>query len=199
MAFSDIRSEIPRTIFHVLGGVLLIVVAHLAPPPLNLVFLGATFIGALSVDLLRLRVPAVGELMTRFFGVFMRSSERTKVTGAPAFMGGVFLAYLLFPAAVALPAVVPLVVGDRAALLVGKSMGKLPMWGKTLEGSLACFLTSLLALFVLARQRPELVPFGFHLLVGASLVGAAAEALPRPFDDNLTIPLAVGLFLSLVS
>ena len=52
---------------------------------------------------------------------------------------------------------------------------------------------------ILARVWPEVFGFGWIVLFSAALIGTLAEALPRPFDDNLTIPLAVGMFLTFVS
>ncbi len=199
MAFADIKPEIPRTFFHVLGGVFLVGVAHLAPAAPRLWFLGSIFAIALVVDLLRLRHAAISNACKALLGSYMRPSEARRLTGAPAFTLGIFLAYLFFPPVIALAAVTPLIIGDRAGLLVGKGFGRIRFWGKTVEGSMACFVASLLALAAMALAVPHLMPFGWAALTGVAAVGTAAEALPRPVDDNLAIPLACGLFLRLVT
>ena len=99
----------------------------------------------------------------------------------------------------ALAALVPLVFGDRAGLLVGKSMGRISFKGKTVEGSLACLTVSFIIYLLLARFWPLVFGFPLIILFSAALIGTLAEALPRPFDDNLTIPIAVGVFLTLVT
>jgi glycerol-3-phosphate acyltransferase PlsY len=199
MPFSAIRTEIPRTFFHILGGLAIAAIGYLLDRPINVIVLGVIFMVALTVDLVRLKWPAAGRLAQAALGPFMRSSEEKGLTGAPAFTGGVFLAFLLFSRQVALLSLVPLIFGDRAGLLVGKGFGRIKMWGKTLEGSLACFAVSLLVYLAARAARPEIVPISTFLLAGASLVGTVAEALPRPSDDNLVIPLAVGLFLTLAA
>lgn len=199
MAFADIRNEIPRTFFHILGGLFLAWIGYSFASPLNRVLLGGIFAGAVAVETVRLLVPRANELAKSIIGPFMRPHEDKNLTGAPAFTGGVFLAFVLFRQDVALAAMVPLVFGDRAALIVGKGMGKLSFKGKTLEGSLACLATSFLVYALGARSWPEILGWGWAVLFGASLAGTLAEALPRPFDDNLTIPIAVGLFLTIVS
>ena len=73
------------------------------------------------------------------------------------------------------------------------------MWGKTLEGSLACLTASFAVYLFLGWKWPLVFYYSPGILFAAALVGTMAEALPRPFDDNLTIPLAVGLFLTFVS
>ncbi len=199
MAFADIRSEIPRTLFHILGGLFLAWIGYFVHPPINKILLGAIFAATLGLEVVRLLNPRVNELAKLFIGPLMRPHEEKGLTGAPAFTGGVFLAFLFFQPAVALSAQVPLIFGDRAGLLVGKSVGRISFKGKTLEGSLACLTVSFLVYALLAIFWPEVFVYGWKVLFAASLIGTLAEALPRPFDDNLTIPIAVGLFLTIVT
>jgi dolichol kinase len=188
MALADIRSEIPRTFFHVLGGLFLAAVGYIPAHPLNLYSLAAIFGAALLLEGARLFVPSAKRLVRILIGPFMRPSEEDGLTGALPFTGGVFLAFLLFPRSVALASMVPLVFGDRAGLLFGKSIGRIPIGKKTFEGCMGCFSTT-----------PEVFHYPLAVVLGASFIGTLAEALPRPFDDNLTIPIAVGVFLSLIT
>jgi dolichol kinase len=196
MAFADIRSEIPRTFFHILGGLFLASIGYFIHSPVNKILLGAIFAAALGSEMVRLLIPWVNDLAKTVIGPFMRPHEEKGLTGAPAFTGGVFLAFLLFKPAIALASMVPLIFGDRAGLLVGKSTGRIFFKGKTLEGCFACLTVSLLVYLFLARVWPDVFGYSWIVLFSAALVGTLAEALPRPFDDNLTIPLAVGLFLT---
>ncbi|NPB06853.1 MAG: phosphatidate cytidylyltransferase [Aquificae bacterium] len=93
---------------------------------------------------------------------------------------GLFTACLLFSADAFYGALV-LAVGDAAAWLVGSHLGRLRVRDKSLEGSLAFFLASFLAL----------LPFtGGTEALAVSLAGALAELLlPYP-DDNFTVPVA---------
>lgn len=199
MSLADIQPEIPRTFFHLLGGLFLALVGYVPAYPLNRYFLAAIFGTALLVEAARILVPTFKNLARIVIGPFIRPNEENGLTGALPFTGGVFLAFILFPKAVALASMVPLVFGDRAGLLVGKGFGKLRIGNKTLEGSLACFSTSLIAYGVLSGFLPGIFSYSWPVIVGASFIGTLAEALPRPFDDNLTIPIAVGVFLSLIT
>lgn len=195
MPLADIKGEIPRTFFHTLGGLFLAVAGYMFPVPLNKALLGILFLTAFTVDTARLRSPRFSELIVSVIGPFMRPSEITTYTGSPAFTAGFFLSFLLFPRHIALAAVVPLVVGDRAAVLVGKAWGRTRIGNKTLEGSLACFVSTLLVYYLAGMGLPSLFPFSIVYLAGAALAGTFAEMLPRPFDDNLTMPLAAGTLL----
>ncbi len=198
MALAEIQKEIPRTLIHILGGVFLTCVGYFPAPPLNRILLGVFFLLVLLMEAGRMTLPAFNSLSRTLLGPFLRPNEEKSLTGAPAFFGGVFLSFLLFSKTTALGAMVPLVFGDRAGLLAGKGFGRIRIGTKTLEGSLACFVSSLLAFLVLSALWPDVFGYALPVMAGASFIGALAEALPRPFDDNLTIPLAVGIFLSLI-
>jgi dolichol kinase len=182
-----------------MGGFFLAFVGYFPPQPCNLYLLAVIFGSAFLVEGVRLFVPSANRLVRIAIGPFMRPSEEHGLTGALPFTGGVLLAFLLFPKHVALASMVPLIFGDRAALLAGKALGRLHLGEKTLEGSLACFGASLAAYGILSGLWPEVFDFPWVILAGASLIGTLAEVLPRPFDDNLTIPIAVGVFLSIVT
>ncbi|MDF1536680.1 MAG: hypothetical protein P1S46_09290 [bacterium] len=199
MALSDIRSEIPRTFFHIVGGISLACAAWFPDPPTNQIVLGLIFAASVAGEIGRLTFPGLNRLTLAVAGSVMRPGEKKGLSGLPAFTGGVFAAFLLFPKPVALAALVPLLFGDRAGLLVGKGVGRIRMWGKTLEGSLACLVVSFLVYILLAWSWPGVFGYPRGVLFTAALVGTMAEAMPRPFDDNITIPIAVGIFLTLVT
>jgi dolichol kinase len=97
------------------------------------------------------------------------------------------LAYCVAPP-VAATAVGYLVFGDAAAALVGRRWGRHRYGAKSLEGSAACAGICLGLGALLLPQHPAAVAAG---AITATLV----EALPLPFDDNWTMPLAAAAVL----
>jgi dolichol kinase len=100
---------------------------------------------------------------------------------------GALLTLLLYPSPAASIAIYALAFGDGFASLIGKLFGRTKpsfLYGKSLEGSLACFT----AVFIAAWQ----VSHRFHISLVAALTAALAEALPLDDLDNLAIPIAVG-------
>ena len=102
--------------------------------------------------------------------------------------------------------ILPMAYGDAAASLVGQKLGrhKYNVFGaKSLEGSMAMFLTCLFGLLALMLFFVYLYPisiFDFAVAsLGAAVVATACEALtPRGFD-NLTVPLCSAVvFLLLI-
>lgn len=81
-----------------------------------------------------------------------------------------------------------LAVGDAFSNLIGTKIGRIRLWGKTLEGSLAFFFSTLCALYFF---------LGFERALVVSLVGATVELLPLRLDDNFTLPI-VGSFVCFV-
>ncbi|WP_461831954.1 diacylglycerol/polyprenol kinase family protein, partial [Aquifex sp.] len=104
---------------------------------------------------------------------------------------GIFISYLLFGTK-AVYGIVVLAVGDGFSGLVGYYFGKRKLFynrKKTLEGSIAFFLSSFFALLLITD-----VYEAFFI----SLVSAFIESLKLPFDDNLLIPIVASLLGSAV-
>jgi glycerol-3-phosphate acyltransferase PlsY len=108
--------------------------------------------------------------------------------GSTYFLFSTILTIILFPKSIAIASLLILILADTAAALVGKAIGKVPIHGKTLEGSMAFFLTSLLIVLI----YPSLNRFSGSLAaLGATLV----ELVPVEINDNLTIPLVAGAIM----
>jgi dolichol kinase len=87
-------------------------------------------------------------------------------------------------------AVICLSVGDVAANIIGKRFGRHRLGGKSLEGMLGNFAVTFAVIYFIA-------PSPVVALAGA-LTGAIVECLPLPYiNDNLSIPLAAGLVMTL--
>jgi dolichol kinase len=109
-----------------------------------------------------------------------------------------WLTIFLFPKEVAILAILFLTFGDPIASLVGVKFGKTKLhWGKSIEGSLACFtICFFISMFFLTSGYPQkpLSSFIFSAYAGAS--GAIAEVIPWKLDDNLTVPLVAGFCMT---
>ncbi|MEM1271160.1 MAG: phosphatidate cytidylyltransferase [Bacteroidota bacterium] len=156
---------------------------------------------AVLADVLRVHSAGFKRFIDRFFGFMMRADEQpelgdpVRINGATWVLVASALTAVLFPVELAAPALALFLVGDAAAALVGRRFGKheIGSLGKSWEGSLAFVLAGGLAAWAFA---PALSPVA---LIAASLVGALAEAIPRPFNDNLRVPIAAGVVLALLA
>ncbi len=149
-------------------------------------------IGFFWADIVKLRSRRWNRLFMAIFARFLRRHEARELNGATFVMLAASACVLCLSKPVATAAISFLVLGDTAAALVGKSFGRLRYLGKSVEGSVACFL----ACFLAAMCIPD-------LSIEAGLAGAAAatiaELVPIPIDDNFRIPLAAGALMQLMS
>jgi dolichol kinase len=156
-----------------------------------LVAAGAATLILTVLEAVRFGHPWVARTFVAVFGGLLREEEKSLVNGSFIYLFAVFVAVLAFPKTLACVAVVYLAVGDAAAWLVGKHLGRVKIGRyKTLEGSLACF--------------------GACFLVGwavwpwpLALAGAGAAAVIELFSpgqsDNFTLPLGAGAVVWFVS
>jgi glycerol-3-phosphate acyltransferase PlsY len=151
----------------------------------------ASVILSLAIEVFRLNHPRIRHVFRHFFGELLRNHEEATLLGSTYLLIACLLTIHLFPKPVAVLALCFLIVGDTMAAIVGKSVGRVRMFGKTLEGSIACFAVC----YGLTALMPG-IPFPVGL-VGAA-VATVFELLPIPLDDNFRIPLSAGFAMELL-
>lgn len=120
-----------------------------------------------------------------------RVHERDGVAAHIYFALASLIVIYFFSGAIAIAAVTLATLGDALAAIVGKNFGRHRFSnGKSLEGSLAYFLTGLLVITPLLGVKAAL--FG-------SLAGALVEFYELPPDDNFSNQVCVALALYLLS
>jgi dolichol kinase len=160
-----------------------------------LVLLGAGTAAYALMELFRqrgLHIPLVSDL-TVFAS---RRRDRGRFVLGPVTLGaGAFLALLVFSPVTASVAVYALAFGDGTASLAGKFIGRLRpffLFGKSLEGSLACFLGTLISAYLATGG-------GWRTALVAACTATLAELLPFRDWDNIIIPLAAGTAVQFLS
>ncbi len=180
--------EIKRKIVHL--GTLIVPLGYaLTSEETVILFLVPFFLALLLVDLLRHVHPGMTSLFRKyFFGRVLREEEKPALMGATYFIFSTILTILLFPKSIAIASILILILSDTAAALIGKGIGTIKIFGKTLEGSLAFLMTSLLIVWIyphLGRLSGSLAALGATLI----------EILPIKVNDNLSIPLVAGAIM----
>ncbi len=148
--------------------------------------------GFLLAEYLRFHVPKGRKIFENVFGSALRNHEHMQLTGATYVFTGSVVCIFLFPKEIAVPSLLILSLSDTFAALVGIPFGKHPFLAKSLEGSTAFFMVTLL---ILSIFLPENIVI--NLIV--ALVLTVVEAFPMNLDDNFVIPISSGILLSLVS
>jgi dolichol kinase len=151
----------------------------------------ALVIVALAIEVVRLNHPRTRTFFRHFFGELLRGHEEASLLGSTYHLIACLLTIHLFSKPVAVAALGYLILGDTVAAIVGKSFGKILMFGKSLEGAVAMFATCVAVNFLL----PE-IPVRYGLIAAA--VATVFEILPIPLDDNFRVPLSAGFALELL-
>lgn len=153
------------------------------------------------LDLFRLCFPKMNALTLRMFGKIMRREELKSISGNSFYILGLMVVLLFFPKPIVLLSVAFLALGDPVAAVVGTLYGRHKLIGKkSLEGALANFALSWLAVFFIAMFYFQYAPEKVLLLawVGA-FISMVAELIPLPVDDNFTIPVFSAVLLTMVN
>ncbi len=130
---------------------------------------------------------------------FLREHEKNGLIGSSYFIFGALLAIILFPKPVTIASLYILIISDAMAAIVGTGWGKTRIFAKSLEGSIAFFVSGTIVVLLAMQDKPlwgESAMQG-HLWWGVlAVVGATVvELFPTGLDDNLTIPLVAGAIM----
>ena len=187
-----IRSELIRKGIHILialtPGLAALNHSHTA-----LLLMGGVFFYAL-VEGLRF-VGFAPPFISSITNKVIRGRDHGRFELGPVTLGlGALLAILLFSPPAAAVAIYILAFADSAATLMGKFFGRIRpafMAGKSLEGSLACFVVAALICFHVFRD--------WRVAVATGIASMVVEAFSVRDFDNLLLPLAAGLTATLAA
>lgn len=175
----------------------------LLPKTPSLLILSPFVVGAIMIDLVRLRKLPLHGFLNRLLGPVLRDHEEEDFAGASYILSASFLSILLFHKSVAMAAISFIILGDIAAALIGRRFGKTKIpWSltkvnpfgndrKSLEGSLSCLLMCL----VVAMVIPQL-PLWIGII--GAVTATVAEGISLPINDNFSVPLLSGLCMQLL-
>ena len=193
--------EIKRQIIHASGifTILLLLIFDRWNAAVLTFLIAAAFFLLAKYRKLRKRTESLEPKVIDEFETYLENGvknyERPKellFKGAISFYTGCFLSIALFQTNVAIASIAILAIADSLSTLIGKFYGKhkLPInKDKSWEGSLTFFIAAFSILLFFIKQ-----PF-FALVVG--IIATFVEMLPK-IDDNITVPLSVGILMSFI-
>lgn len=188
--------QFPRRFFHMGMGIFSGAVYYLfLPHQAAVTILGTAACVVYIVEQLRINYPEHAATFKIFTKYLLRAEEQLKESAGMPFVMGLLLTLLSFPKVVALTAIFTLGVADPMSALIGIRFGKNKIVkGKSLEGSAAFFIsTFLITMGVFGGLYQNDISLVLLLAIIVSLVMTAFELLPIKLDDNLTIPIMMGL------
>lgn len=191
----DYKNELLRKGIH-LVSLSIPVVYYFITRELALMILVPLVIFSITADLYRYRNNTFGNIFYKIFGFLLRDHEKDHVkknlNGATYVLIAAVITVLIFPKVIAVSAFAILIVSDISAALIGRRFGKVKFLSKSLEGTSAFFISACIVILL----APKVAGLPVEYLIGfiAAFVGAIAENISYGYaDDNLTIPLSVGI------
>jgi len=173
-------------------------ILYLFSPPFDkkfmLIFVGLIALPFLLLDIVRLLSRRANLFLFRTPFIF-KPKEKQTFSSMSLFLVAIFLSFLVFPKSIGILAATFLIFGDVSAKIIGMMFGKVRIFKKTLEGSIAYFLAAVIVGLVFL---PYLDASLGMLLVGA-LAAAVVELIPWGIDDNISVALLAGASMYLMT
>jgi dolichol kinase len=194
------RDELVRKLIHLFSLSIPIIYYFVSRSDAILILSILTFL-ALLLDLTRYLSPAVGKIFYAVFGFLLRKHEldtrKKNLNGATYVLISALICVILFPKILFITAFSILIISDSMAALIGRKFGKHKLFAKSLEGTLAFFVSASIVVFVTPKVND--LPVEYLIGIIAAAVGAIVENVSFGFaDDNLAIPISIGFTMWLL-
>lgn len=191
------KDEILRKLIH-LSSLSIPIVYYFISRETALIILGVLTLLALILDVGRYLSPQVGKFFYSVFGFLLRQHEldhkKRNLNGATYVLLSAFICVLIFPKIIVITAFAILIISDSVAALIGRQFGKHKFLFKSLEGTLAFFVSGIVV--VLIAPKVEYIIAEYLIGIVAAFVGAIVENVSFGLtDDNLVIPISIGLVM----
>ena len=124
-----------------------------------------------------------------------KKAEEKRFSSMSMFLIASFIIVLVFEKEIAIVSLIFLIFGDIFSKFFGLAFGRKKFFNsKTLEGSIGYFVSTLMISYIVY----PLVKLPLWLLILGGLVATFAEILPLAIDDNLTVGIISGAFMSAI-
>ena len=185
------RDEIVRKLIH-LCSLSIPIIYYFIPQSTAIIILSIITCAAIILDVLRHYSPSVGKLFYMIFGFILRKHEvdgnKKNLNGATSALVSV----IIFPKVLFQTAYPILIISDSTAALIGRKFGRHKFLAKSLEGTLAFFISASIVVLLTPKLNGSITEYLIGIMAAA--IGAIVENISFGLaDDNLTIPISVGL------
>jgi dolichol kinase len=196
MEFVAVRHVLKRSLFHIIAGSLPAVALFIFPRLVVQIALAVVTVLLLSFEVVRLRISSLNEWFSSRFAPLLRKEEEGQITGSSYLLVGYLVTVLIFPQSIAALAILFASLGDPAATLIGTWKGRIRLWGKSIEGDVACLIVCLCVgvLIAILLGTPSLI-----VVITGAILATIFQALPLRLNDNLIISFVSAAGMMVVS
>jgi dolichol kinase len=194
------RDEVVRKLIH-LCSLSIPIIYYFIPQITAAIILAGFTLFAILLDVSRYMSPQLGKYFNRMFGFMLRKHELDKkkknLNGATYVFISALLSVIIFPKVLFLTAFPILIISDSTAALIGRKWGKHKFLAKSLEGTLAFFVSASIVVLFTPKLNGSFTEYMIGIMAAA--VGAIVENISHGYaDDNLSIPISVGFTMWLL-
>ncbi|MDR1522769.1 MAG: hypothetical protein LBS29_02245 [Endomicrobium sp.] len=185
------KDEIKRKFVHLMCLIYILGYWYL---PKNIVVWGLAIAITIVIflEVLRFKVPSLNNFFKDNLKGFYRQQEADKMSGLVwTLLGGLITILIFSNKYMVFASLLYLVFADAAAALVGRAFGKHKiLFGKSLEGSAACFVVCfIVGLFI----------FNFQFAFLGAIIATFTEAIPWKLNDNFWMQIINAGMLTLLA
>jgi dolichol kinase len=189
------RDEVVRKLIH-LCSLSIPVIYYFIPRSSAIIILSIVTFLAVTLDILRHFSPSIGKLFYMIFGFLLRKHEvdgkKKNLNGATYVFISALVGVIIFPKVLFLTAFPILIISDSTAALIGRKFGRHKFLAKSMEGTLAFFISASIVVLLTPKLNGSITEYFIGIMAAA--IGAFVENISFGLaDDNLTIPISVGL------
>ncbi|MCK4526660.1 hypothetical protein KAW18_04755 [candidate division WOR-3 bacterium] len=184
---------IARKTYRLGVGIIFPIIYYFSPNKIIVEMVLLYFIGMVTVlEIMRYVSPNLWKTMAEHSHGILREKPGL-VTGTMAFLIANAIVIACFDKWVAIISLLFMLFGDTSASIIGIKYGQVKMGEKTLEGSLAFFITTVFISLIFYR----FVPIHLVILLIGAVVATIVEALPLKINDNLTVAIAAAIAIQI--
>jgi len=194
------RDEVVRKLIHLCSLSIPIIYYFISKNTAVYILAGFTLF-AILIDMSRYLSPRIGKYFYLTFGFLLRKHEldnnKRNLNGATYVFISALLSVVIFPKVLFLTAFPILIISDSTAALIGRKWGKHKLLSKSLEGTLAFFISASIVVMFTPKLNGSITEYMIGILAAA--IGAIVENISHGYaDDNLSIPISVGFSMWLL-
>lgn len=160
---------------------------------LTLTIIGIVFICFFGLDIFRFLNRQTNELLTVKVKSLFKKSESKKLSSMTLFLLAAFITIIIFDKNIAIIALTFLIFGDIFSKIFGLAFGRNKLFNKTFEGTLAYIGSVLICGFLFYTS----LHFSLLILIIGGITAPLTELLSFKINDNFTVPLISGVFMTL--
>lgn len=191
----DYKNEVVRKLIH-LCSLSIPIIYYYITKELALTILIPLALFSVIVDLGRYFIPSLKKPFYAIFGFLLRDHEKNennkKLNGATYVLLSSVIMISFFPKVIVVTAFTVLILSDTFAALIGRKFGRHKFLSKSLEGSLTFFVFGVIIVFFSPKIGAGVIEYVIGIIAVA--LGTIVENISFGYaDDNLTIPISIGL------